>query len=1558
MLELTSACLEPAAQLLARRLSLPVRSSRLLQPRFWRNEGHALQAASWWPVYLESISQISQRPTRFHVAKNAPKAEPANAQHGSRAFSHSSWAANASSELGIDDEHICGLKQELQQRPQDEVLETWQPAVLAQQDDLEPVDPDVEHLQNLLGPDPKPDLAQRRRDKAWDIWVSLPDQERFASQVLRKLSQAKDASGLDHAKQAYSIIPQDERTADDYASAISVDISRHRYAQAFEICNESVEGGKGLEPAQTLLLCCLRQRLWKNAARAWRSFFVDKRHNDLDWSVLDNDPDLVSLATRLLKRLNAADVVLAADLPTLRQLASLLVTRIASSASVMAVITQEGILQVYNLSKAIGISKPAHFALALSNLCHTLRDGLRVDLALLIYGSFRSTFPKLSEGVFIGLLRLCSQAKSEPETFDYIMKQYREFHVPQTKAYNIVMMSMAREANVHEVERYFDDYKQTTGRPVGFPVLVPRLYVHAIAGDVAQTKSGLAQIRNEYGLEPDIVCWNILLYAHCRSPEPHGAFGAFDEMISLGVQPDAYTFCTLTAIASNSGDTSRVLSLLDLASQYGVSRHGVMIASVVHSLCLNGRGQEAWDFAEQATRTGVNGSPVRMWNNLLRHYAFLTDEKAVAKIQKTMQRLGVKPDAMTYAALMTALVRNAKTADALRLLRRAHLKGQVVANAFHYSILIHGFSMEKNRDMVLTLYKEMEDRFPRVSPSARLAMLYSQVHRDWDNSVQKLVTCPTLPNTTLSLPNVQAVVKDNILDTSIADMVTKEPQPGFRRRSPQSALSSISTEVLIDTFMADAQVERSVHVMNTVLPTLQRSQSAISSRPDSVDLLTARMFVATHKHDWRAVDTIWSSILTSAVKKGLAFNAPPQLLAEMHSFQNSGANVQQFCDKYKGLLAMHGLVILPANRFILSRPLSRYIQALELQPDLSGRLQHLINSLVACGFELSSKNWNSAVQALCKSSFEHDHLMAFEMFHEKFLTHLPTYRNLFSSTYANPIQIARGKQADVAKRKVTEQTNPGVLIPTYFTVVYLASTLRKSFARGNKDFVSKVSARFPQTYQYVNRLPYKPDRVQGVLLRGKSGLGNPIKRPRDATFVDVAGVAGSRATIDQVSSDVLDEIRTKLSELKENHLINDASALEIGSACKGEPVLGKKVLPGVNREESEASQRLRLKKERADRVCAAERLVHDLNLNRLTGNDYIGDPSHVSKPATRTHEDRHRPELPSDQPPADLSTISTAPLVSMDKRSLAELDVDLHLDQAPLSKTTISMPRQGHLQSRRSLLISTLRPRNPRRLTSASRRRWRARREGENRNLAIFRANERARFMAALKVRKAARRLRQIMPRIRDLTFQARIARKQGDHARAEQFLKWAADPIFEWNRHLRSASQNKRIWQVLETYVPGFHDANDRFALKTVDRLVQRPGAALTGGMPHLADTLYLRPETPGASVEQHMEEDKQQSRQERTWRRNHDKLLSRRPSVAKRVRIRETQPQAEKTTTTASTTTTSSKEEEDGEPSSQFDPWGSTMAEKFAVLDDDRTVTTTAGPAETQSWRGTGHA
>ncbi|RMD41268.1 hypothetical protein DV735_g3875, partial [Chaetothyriales sp. CBS 134920] len=1455
MLELTVACVEPAAQLLGRRLPLPVRSSRLLHPRFWSNEGHSLKAASWWPAYLESVRQIPQSRTR-NVAKTGPKSAPPRP-------------------------HL--------QQSQDETLQTWQPAVLAQQDE---VDPDVEHLLNLLGPDPKPDLAQRRRDKAWDIWVALPDQERVAPQVLRKFSQATHPADLDRAMQAYSIIPQDERTADDYSSAVSVTIARHRYEHAFGACDEAIARGKGLGPAQTLLLCCLRQRLWKNAARAWRSFFVHQRHNDLDWSVLDNEPDLVELTTKLLKRLNAADVVLAADLPTLRQLASVLVTRIASSSSVMAMITQEGILQIYHLSKAIGISKPTHFALALSNLCHTLRDRMRVDLALLIYRTFRASFPRLSEGVFIGLLRLCSQARSTPETFDYIMKQYREFHVPQTKAYNIVMMSMAREANVDEVERYFDDYKRTTGRAVDFPVLVPRLYVHAITGNVAQTKHALSQIHDEYGLAPDIVCWNILLYAYCRSPEAHGAFGAFDEMIGLGIQPDVYTFGTLTAVASHSGDTSRVLSLIDLAGQYGVPRHGDMIASVVHSLCLNGRGQDAWDFAEQATRSGVHGSPVRIWNNLLRHYAFLTDERSVAKIQKSMQQFGVKPDAMTYAALMTSLVRKSRSEAALHLLRQSHLQGKVVANAFHYSILIHGFAMEKNRDMVSTLYKEMGDRFPRITPSARLAMLYSQVHRDWDNNLQRIVTSPMLANATLSLPNVEAQVKDSVLDTSIADLMTKDPQPGFRRRSPHSALASISTEVLIDTFMADAQVESSVQVMNTVLPPSQQSKPAISTRSESIELLTTRIFVAIHEQDWRAVDTLWSSILTSTVKKGLALNAPPQLFAALRSFQDSGANVQQFCDKCRDLLAEHDLAILPANRFLLSKALSRYIQALEFQPHLSRRLQDLIASLEACGFELSSKNWNSVVQALCKSQREQDRLLAFEIFHNKFLAHLPTYRNLFSSTYANPVQIATGRQADVAKRKLTEQTNPGFLIPTYFTVVYLASTLRKRSAPGHEDFVSKVSAAFPEAYHYVKRLPYKPDRIQGVLLRGNQGFGNPIKRPRATSFVDVAGVAGSSAIVDQISGDVLDEIRTKLPD-RHSTSLDDHLVLELGSAVKGEPALGKKVLASAKREESEAARRVRLKKERADRVAAAERLMREMNMDRLTGNDYIGDPSHVAKP-------KHG--LQSGQTQPDVATSIASAVV--------------RTDEAALDQSSLSRPRRQPLESRRALLGLTLGPRRPR--VSGQQRR-RTRRTRDYINAAIFRANERARFMASLKVQKAALRLRRLMPRIRDLTFQARVARKQGDHARAEQFLKWAADPVFEWRRQFRSQFENRRIWQVLQAYAPGFHDAHDRVALKTIERLIRRPGAALTGAVSHLSDALYLRPKTRG--------EPKQQ---ERPRPRDEDRLLSLRPSVAQRARLRET-AQAGNGNITAVPTSE--------QPARQFDPWGSTMSKEFAVVDNGHT-------------------
>ncbi len=146
---------------------------------------------------------------------------------------------------------------------------------------------------------------------------------------------------------------------------------------------------------------------------------------------------------------------------------------------------------------------------------------------------------------------------------------------------------LAHQGNVEEVDHYFRDFNDSSPHRLDLQLLKPRLYVHAISGDVDSTKVAFDQIEKVYDMQPDATCWNILMYAHSRSSEPQKVFEIFDEMTAQGMEPDAYTFGTLAGVASNSGDTNRTLSLLDLASQYNIPRTGEMLAGVVHSLCLN-----------------------------------------------------------------------------------------------------------------------------------------------------------------------------------------------------------------------------------------------------------------------------------------------------------------------------------------------------------------------------------------------------------------------------------------------------------------------------------------------------------------------------------------------------------------------------------------------------------------------------------------------------------------------------------------------------------------------------------------------------------------------------------------------------------------------------------------------------------------------------------------------------------------------------------------------------------------------------------------------------------
>jgi pentatricopeptide repeat-containing protein PET309 len=611
---------------------------------------------------------------------------------------------------------------------------------------------------------------------------------------------------------------------------------------------------------------------------------------------------------------------------------------------------------------------------------------------------------------------------------------------------------------------------------------------------------------------------------------------------------------------------------------------------------------------------------------------------------------------------MTALVVIGKTKDAAKILRSLHFSQRLTATLFHYSIVLHGFAMEGNRDMVSVIYNEILERFPRPSVSARLAVLNSRTMRHKSASrTRKRRIAPA--SKTLHLPRALDFLVESLLDTSPADLASKDPQPGFQRLSSSEALPSIYTEFLIRTL-------NSAGAFCTAETLLARCQSLIDTSylsftektKATIKLLTAHMIGCIRKREFARVDRCWNLILERTILQGrpLLPSQDPDLkdaflstvprpsstldinLPHIENISSSTAN-------FASASEWDGLKVLPSYRHILSAPLTHYMQALNAQ-NLVALVPGLVEKLETAGFVLTSKNYNTYIQVLAQSADPQHQLEAFKIFEEKLLPNMPPWPILRRGKWiprstSDPKDQRRQKDPELdpetearpepesepepepesgpVPRRFIEKFRPGLLMPTYYTMVFLGSVamrLQRRGARGEGINLRQLRTHAPGTLEAVFQLPYLRDRFQGVLLRGHEIRGDLVKRLRRPPRPYRAGVRGSKSHLDHIPIDHAYENPLLEFGLDEKTAPRAEPILPTFSDAErytGEVIRQPIVVERTGQLESEPEFRSRLRREGQKKLTLVEQMRADAKKERIVSDIYFGEP-HIASVNVKT----------------------------------------------------------------------------------------------------------------------------------------------------------------------------------------------------------------------------------------------------------------------------------------------------------------------------------------------------
>ncbi|KAI1793855.1 hypothetical protein LXA43DRAFT_178003 [Ganoderma leucocontextum] len=172
------------------------------------------------------------------------------------------------------------------------------------------------------------------------------------------------------------------------------------------------------------------------------------------------------------------------------------------------------------------------------------------------------------------------------------------------------------------------------------------------------------------GVVPDIVTWNALLDGYAELRMIDSVLSTWDVMVSLKVRPDAMTYRALIHALFLVGRYQDALDRFDgfqkdlpsLRTSPDDPSVLMVYNNVLYHLLFASQENKADAIVEKMQSKGPNPDVVTL-NIFIRHHARKADLRALARILERFEPAGLKPDIYTFSTLLSAMLKVRPDAD-------------------------------------------------------------------------------------------------------------------------------------------------------------------------------------------------------------------------------------------------------------------------------------------------------------------------------------------------------------------------------------------------------------------------------------------------------------------------------------------------------------------------------------------------------------------------------------------------------------------------------------------------------------------------------------------------------------------------------------------------------------------------------------------------------------------------------------------------------------------------------------------------------------------------------
>jgi len=650
---------------------------------------------------------------------------------------------------------------------------------------------------------------------------------------------------------------------------------------------------------------------------------------------------------------------------------------------------------------------------------------------------------------------------------------FRYYTKPSRIAYKMCMNEFAAQGDAQTVHALFDQYAGRFVFKGGQHLLnaddiAPVLHVHAKRGELKEVIRLFNQIQDNYGLQPTLLCWNILINAYGKVHDIDSAYECFEGLLqSKDLQPDSYTFGTLMGICVSRGDLQRALELYKLAEDMGVQRDNAMIDSLVLGHIQDDQLDQAEKICEDAINMELKDSRSRMWNYLLVAYAMRRDIENVNRLLRRMAEAKVEYDQYTYSALMQALAFVRQPDRAYAILCDVMPDAGVKDTSFHYAIVMGGYLANGEVRKVFQVQNRMTRRSVKKTASTNIMVLKATAATD-----QKMYREGT---------DVQRLERaTQMFRDVVSSMDSQELSDTSRKSAGRQPLNITYSTMLYNyiMFVLSANnefkaVEKLYEEFKLALPENQRN-----SPP--VEVLSALMETKLRERDHEAVQQCWDLALAQAIKQGRPLLAPGRLPKDDAdtdpSFNGSVSPMNSRSTLSQSTQPGPSQRIVPAHQLDLSNALTTYMRSLAQQLKVDD-ITRVVNGLLYEGFRLDNNNWNHYIILLARG-FKYK--LAFQLCEARLMDGWTGWARLrWQAPERNRLPL---ELRNLKKQRTHMRAKYHMLL--YLARSYLQIQSLAAESRGNQMLLQDIERDCPRTIQAIKTMPRTDDALEREVLHG------------------------------------------------------------------------------------------------------------------------------------------------------------------------------------------------------------------------------------------------------------------------------------------------------------------------------------------------------------------------------------------------------------------------------------------------------------------------------------------